>query len=63
MVREGPTIETANLAAGALKAGMTGVMGIDAFVAAFVEDGAVGRSSVWSPDLDYPVRFRPPAGT
>jgi len=62
-IREGITIESADLAAAALKLGTTGVMGIDAFVAAFVEEGAVGRSSVWSPDLDYPVRFRPPTGT
>ncbi len=63
VVREGLTIETAVVAAAAIKAGTTGIMAIDSFVAAFVEKDAVGRSSVWSPDLDYPVRYRPPAGT
>jgi len=62
-VREGLTLESTPFVAAALKAGTTGIMAIDNFVGAFANEKAVGRSSVWSPDLDYPVRFRPPTGT
>ena len=62
-VREGLTLESTPFVAAALKTGKTGIMAIDSFVGAFVDEKAVGRSSVWSPDLDYPVRLRPPTGT
>ena len=63
VVREGLTMESVGLAAGAIKAGTTGILDIDAFVGIFAGYGSSGRSSVWSPDLDYPRRFRPPTGT
>lgn len=62
LVREGITIETVPFVAAALKTGTTGIAAIDSFVSLFSDDGG-GRSSVWSPDLDYPRRFRAPAGS
>lgn len=62
-IREGVTIESAGLVAAALKTGSTGIAAIDSFLAFFRNEGASMRSSVWSPDLDFPVRFRPASGT
>lgn len=62
VVRDGVTMESAGLVAASLKTGTTGITAIDAFVGLFSGSGA-GRSSVWSPDLDYPKRFRPVSGT
>lgn len=62
VLREGIAMESAALVAAAIKTGQTGITAIDAFIGIFADAGA-GRSSVWSPDLDYPVRFRPPTGT
>jgi hypothetical protein len=63
VIREGITLESANLAAAALRQGITGIAAIDSFVGAFAAEGGAGRSSVWSPDLDYPRRFRPLSGS
>jgi len=62
VAREGVTIETVPFVAAALKTGMTGIAAIDSFVGLFSGDAA-GRSSVWSPDLQYPVRLRGASGT
>lgn len=62
-VRQGLTLETANMAAAALRTGTTGVAAIDSFVGFFAVGDVGGRSSVWSPDLDYPRRFRPASGS
>jgi hypothetical protein len=61
-IREGITIESAPFAASSLKAGATGIAAIDSFVGLFGGAGT-GRSSVWSPDLEYPRRFRSATGT
>jgi len=63
IVREGITMETAPFVAAALKTGTTGIMAIDSFIGSFADGNAGGRSSVWSPDLSYPQRFRPTSGT
>jgi hypothetical protein len=63
IVRDGITMETGNMAAAALKSGMTGIAAIDSFIGQFGTTGAAGRSSVWSPDLQYPVRFRQASGS
>lgn len=62
VVREGITMEVVPFAAAALRTGTTGIAAIDSFVGLFSDDGG-GRSSVWSPDLDYPQRFRAASGT
>jgi hypothetical protein len=61
--RQGITIETPSLAAKALVSGMTGITAIDAFIAPFSGHVSGLRSSVWSPDLDYPRRYRAASGT
>lgn len=62
VVREGITIETTPIVAAALKSGTTGVAAIDAFVGLFSGESGM-RSSVWSPDLDYPQRYRAASGS
>jgi hypothetical protein len=63
VVRQGVTIETAGMIAEMLKLGRTGIVAIDAFIGLFGGQSNGGRSSVWSPDLDYPRRYRPVTGT
>jgi hypothetical protein len=63
VVREGITMESTGLVAAALKSGQTGIAAIDSFVGIFANEGVAGRSSVWSPDLDYPQRFRAASGS
>lgn len=63
VVRQGISYEMANLAAAALKNGTTGVAAIDSFVGIFASTKGESRSSVWSPDLAYPVRYRDASGT
>ena len=63
VIRQGVTHEIAPMAAAELKNGQTGIPAIDSFVAIFAGGVAQSRSSVWSPDLDYPRRFRAAAGT
>lgn len=63
VVRQGVTMEAANMAAAALKNGTTGIVAIDSFVGLFVGETGRYRSSVWSPDLDYPRRYRTASGT
>jgi hypothetical protein len=63
VIRQGITIETTPIVAAALRSGSTGVQAIDSFVGGFATEKVVGRSSVWSPDLDYPRRYRPDSGT
>lgn len=62
VVREGLTIESQALVAAAIKTGQTGIAAIDAFIGLFAAEER-WRSSVWSPDLDYPRRFRAASGT
>jgi hypothetical protein len=62
-VREGLTLESTPFVAAALKSGTTGIVAIDSFVGTFADAQSTGRSSVWSPDLAYPVRFRQASGT
>lgn len=61
-VRQGITFRSVELVATALKSGSTGIPVIDAFVSLFGDDAGM-RSSVWSPDLDYPRRYRAASGT
>jgi len=63
VVRQGITMTSASLVASTLRSGSTGVAAIDSFIGAFASAEIVGRSSVWSPDLDYPRRFRDSGGT
>lgn len=63
VVREGLTIESVAFVAEAIKTGRTGIAAIDSFIGLFGADGERWRSSVWSPDLDYPRRFRAPSGS
>lgn len=55
IVRQGITIEVNALAAHLLT-GSTGIVAIDAFLAAFGADKKEEVSTVWSPDLAYPER-------
>jgi hypothetical protein len=63
VVRQGITMSSASLVAAALRNGTTGIAAIDSFVGAFADEEIGGRSSVWSPDLDYPRRYRAAGGT
>ena len=63
IVRQGVTTELAALTATELKMGRTGVASIDSFIAIFAGQSGGMRSSVWSPDLDYPRRYRVADGT
>ena len=62
VLREGITIETVPFVAAELKNGTTGITAIDSFIGLFSGEPG-GRSSVWSPDLDYPQRFRATTGS
>lgn len=62
VIRGGLTIQLGGLVADSLKRGATGILAIDAFVAAYVRLDARGNpveeSTVWSPDIEaYPRRM------
>jgi hypothetical protein len=62
VVRGGMTIEIGSLIADSLKRGATGILAIDAFIAAYAQLDAKGNpieeSTVWSPDIPpYPRRM------
>jgi len=60
--RQGVTIEVSALSA-ALRAGATGILAIDSFLARHGGGEQQGVSTVWSPDIGYPERPGPAGGS